>query len=220
MGPGSGARHRSADASSAMTAGTARRGGRQGGWVRHVWLATPCALSGAEGLRVDLPLEKPAEPPAILLLELGLHPVLAGDDAAAAGLAARAWHLVVEVVRGGPVVCQLFAGLDVPHRHEDDLPLDRDIRITGVIGVEHRAIALVLAHGRDEEMLGDLDFRRAELGFEGCPLRLGQHVASLDRDDLSGSDRLGCEQTLALDRAWPYRCLGGAIRQGEPMALG
>src|SRR5204863_238144 len=102
---------------------------------------------------VDLSLEEPAEPPPVLLLEVRLHPVLAGDRLAAAGAAAAARHLVVAVVGGGPVVGQLLAGRDVAHGHADDLSLDRDVGIARVVEVEHGAVPLVAVRGGDEQIV-------------------------------------------------------------------
>src|SRR6185436_12284023 len=57
---------------------------------------------------VDLPLEEPAEPAAVLLLQLGLHPVLAGHGSATVSTAAPAPHLMVAVVGGRPVDGELL----------------------------------------------------------------------------------------------------------------
>src|ERR1700674_6093568 len=84
-------------------------------------------------LGVDLSLQKPAEPAPVLLLDLRLHPVSSGHGPTTAGARAVVLDLIVPVVGGGPVVRQLLAGLDVAHRHEDDLALDRDVGIAGMV---------------------------------------------------------------------------------------
>src|SRR3989441_8581416 len=90
-------------------------------------------------LGVDLPLQEPAEPALVLCLDLRFHPVSSGHGPTTAGARAVALDFIVPVVGGGPVVRQLLAGRDVAHRHEDDLPLDRDVGIAGMVGVEHGA---------------------------------------------------------------------------------
>src|SRR5712692_11680934 len=169
---------------------------------------------------VHLPLEEPAEPAAVLLLQLGLRPVLAGHGAAAPGAAAAALHLVVAVVGGGPVDRELLAGSDVPHRDQDDLALDGQVGIAAMVGVEHAAVAVVLADRGDEEILRDLDVGGPEHGLEVGPLPSREHVAALDRDDLAPRDRLLGEEALAVDRARPYLALRRAVREishGRPL---
>jgi hypothetical protein len=96
-------------------------------------------------------------------------------------------------------VGELLARRDVAHRHEDDLPLDGDIGVAGMVGVEHGAVALLAPDRRDDEVLGELDLRGAEDRLERPPPRPGQHVAALDGHDLARRDGLPGEQPLPLN---------------------
>src|SRR5262245_33809201 len=177
-------------------------------------------LSSSASRRVDLPLEEPAEPSAVLRLQLRLHPILPRDDTPAVRAAAPARHLLVEVVGGRPVDRQLFPGADVPHRHQHDLALDGDIGIAAVVDVEHAAVALGLVHRCDEEIFRQLDLRRAEARLKRCPLLAREDVAALDRDDVAPRDVGPGEEPTAVNRAvahlGPWRAIG-QVGHGRPI---
>ena len=109
-------------------------------------------------LRIYLSLKKPAKPSPVFFLQFLFHPIFAGDGAPAVRASAVALHLIVQVVRGCPVVGQLFTGSNVPHGNKNDLALNGNVRITGMVRIQHTAFALFFAHRRDEKLIGDLDF--------------------------------------------------------------
>src|SRR5881296_2290113 len=73
----------------------------------------------------------------ILLLQVLAPPILTRDSPTTVGGAAVACHFVGVVVRGGPIVRQLFARRDVAQGREHDLALDPDVGVAGVIGEDH-----------------------------------------------------------------------------------
>src|SRR5713101_7898795 len=108
---------------------------------------------------------------------------------------------------------QLFAGSNIPHRDEHDLPLDRDIWVAGMVGVEHAAFSLLLSRGSDEEIFRDLDFSGPEFLRQRRPFLLGENVASLDGHNLSGRKRALRKEAFAVDRALPHFRLWGPMSQ-------
>ena len=79
--------------------------------------------------RIDPLLNEPGEIPVVSLLKLGLSPIEAGDQAAAAFAAAVASHFVWLVADHCVVDCQFFTSGDVSHRDENDLALQSQIRL-------------------------------------------------------------------------------------------
>src|SRR5215813_15466305 len=101
---------------------------------------------------LNLPLKEPAEPPLVLFLQLFLHPVLSGHDPAAIPAPAFAFHFIVLVIRRRPVVGEFFSRRDIPHRNENNLPLDSNVRVAGMVRIKHRAVSLRLIYRRDEKL--------------------------------------------------------------------
>jgi hypothetical protein len=62
-----------------------------------------------------------------------------------------------------------------------------------MVKVHHAAFAFTPGRGPDEEILGDLDFRRPELGGDPVALRFGEDIAALYDNYLARLDRLPCK---------------------------
>jgi len=58
-----------------------------------------------------------------------------------------------------------------------------------------------------------LDLGRAQGRLELLPLRAGEHVAALDRDDLAARDGAPGEEPAAVDRARPHFGGGRSVRE-------
>src|SRR5262252_3866540 len=162
---------------------------------------------------LNLPLKEPAEPALVLFLQLFLHPVLSGHDPSAVPAPAFAFHFIVLVIGRRPVVSEFFSRRDIPHRNENDLPLDCNVRVAGVVCINHRAVSLRLLHRSNEKLLRYLDVRRPETPLECRPFLFGENVASLDRHNLSPSDLLFRKQTFAVYRTGPHFRLWRTIGQ-------
>src|SRR4030095_11148945 len=100
---------------------------------------------------------------------------------------------------------------DVAHGYQDDLALDGEVRIAGVVGEQHAAVAVLPVYRSDDEIIGELDFGRAERGLERRPLCGGEHVAALDRDDVTGGARGAGEEAATVNRARPHLGPGRSI---------
>src|SRR5215471_21851517 len=136
---------------------------------------------------LNLPLKEPAEPALVSFLQLFLHPVLSGHDPSAVPAPAFAFHFIVLVIRRRPVVGEFFSRRDIPHRNENDLPLDCNVRVAGMVCINHGADSLPLLHGRNEKLFRYLDVRRPEAPLECRPFLSTKNVASLDRHNLARS---------------------------------
>src|SRR5215510_9887579 len=161
----------------------------------------------------NLPLKEPAEPPLVLFLQFFLHPVLSGHDPAAVPAPAFASHFIVLVIRRRPVVGEFFSRRDIPHRNENNLPLDCNVRVAGVVCINHGAVSPLLLHRRNEKLFRYLDIRRPEAPLECRPFPFGENVASLDCHNLSRSDLLFRKQTFAVNRTFLHFRLWRTIGQ-------
>src|SRR5262249_49347109 len=134
--------------------------------------------------RLNLPLKEPTEPALVPFLQFFLHPIFSGHDTAAVTAPAFAFHFIVQVVRRRPVMSEFFSRSDISHRNENNLPLDRNVGVAGMVGIKHGAISLLRRHWRNEKLIRYLDLRRSKAPLECCPFLLGKNVASLDSHNL------------------------------------
>src|ERR1700730_2218966 len=156
-------------------------------------MATPHAAHGRHAQGATLPdmqvaylaLEEPAEPALVPLLQLCLHPVLARDEASAVSCSAPALHFIVHVIHRCPVVRQFLTGGDISHGDENDLALNTNIGLAGMVRIEHAALPVVPLHRRNEQVFRDLDFGRSQVPFKTGPCLLAHDVAAFDCDDLA-----------------------------------
>src|SRR5215475_12112445 len=162
---------------------------------------------------LNLPLKEPAEPPLVPFLQLLLHPILSGHDPSAVPAPAFTFQFIVLVIRRRPVVGEFFSRRDISHGNENNLPLDCNVRVAGMVCINHGAVSLLLLHRRNEKLFRYLNIRRPEAPLECRPFLFGENVASLDRHNLSRSDRLFRKQTFAVDRAVPHFRLWRTIAQ-------
>src|SRR5262245_18333658 len=162
---------------------------------------------------LNLPLKEPAEPPLVPFLQLLLHPILSGHDPSAVPAPAFTFQFIVLVIRRRPVVSEFFSRRDIPHRNENNLPLDCNVRVAGMVCINHRAVSPLLLHRGNEKLFRYLDVRRPEAPLECRPFLRGKNVASLDRHNLSRSDRLFRKQTFAVNRTFLHSRLWRARAQ-------
>ena len=84
---------------------------------------------------------------------------------------------------------QLFARGNIAHRHESDLAADPNVRLTGMIRIQHRQLALVGIHRRDKQFVVDLNFDRPKPRSNFTAHRFAiDNVSAFDRDDLAFCD--------------------------------
>src|SRR5437763_16887216 len=84
---------------------------------------------------------------AVLALQVLSPPIGAGDHAPAGGRPALAPHGLGVAAEHRIVDGELFSGADVPHRYEEDLPLDADVGRARVIEEHHHALRLAPGEG-------------------------------------------------------------------------
>lgn len=96
---------------------------------------------------------------------------------------------------------QFFAGLNVAHRHEDDLPLHADIRIARVIAENHAALTLCFRQWANEKIIANLDFCRAERFLNFTQGFAVENVPAFDANDLAFGNRLFGKKASAVNGA-------------------
>ena len=128
-------------------------------------------------------------------------PIGARDEFAAGRRSAAVAHRFRVGAEHGVIDRQLFADLDVPHRDEDDLPLDPDVGLAGMIQKHHDAFRLALReraqHKPVRNRVAPIARREAMLLQHGPR----KDVATPHGDDLALRDALRREQPAAMSLA-------------------
>ena len=129
----------------------------------------------------------PGEVVTVFLLQLDVLPIMPGDDAATTLGAAPAGHWLRVLVDRGIVERQLFARGDVPHGDENDLPLDSDVALAGVIQEHHHHLELAI---RLTEKQRELFEDREHGGFFSSAAGDGSLVLRV-KEDYDGAEPSG-----------------------------
>lgn len=121
-------------------------------WLRSVGgeASLVQAIVGRQG--IDLSADEPAEPSLVLLLQFRLHPIFPSNGTAAVWTPTVALDDVVKVIRRCPVVRQFFARRNISHRNENDLPLNCNVGVAGMVGVKHAAFSLFFPSRCNEKL--------------------------------------------------------------------
>lgn len=158
---------------------------------------------GAPALRllIDLPLEVPCDVAPILGLQVLAPPILACDDPPTVRRTAVAGHLISIIIRRRPIVGEFFPRLNITEREKDNLSLNADVGITGVITKEHAPVPLALGPRSDIEAISNRDFGRTEPGLDLAERGVIKDIAPFDRHDLALGNGCAREEATAMNRA-------------------
>jgi hypothetical protein len=141
---------------------------------------------------------------SILSLKIRVLPVLAGDDAPACGSATVAGHRVIVVIRGCPIVCQFLACQYIPKSDEHDLPLNADIRIAGMVAVDHSPVSLFRVERPYKKVFANLDLCGPKNRLDIQKLRSREHISALHAYDFARAECLCGKQAPAVNQTLSY----------------
>jgi hypothetical protein len=158
---------------------------------------------------IDLPLEVPCDVATILCLKVFALPILARDDPTTVLRTAVAWHLIGVVIRRRPIVGEFFTRLDITEGEKDNLSLNANVWVTGVITKEHAPVPLALSQRSDVETISDRDFGRTELCLYFAERGDIKDIAAFDRHDLALGNWFAREEAMSID------IIGNSIYAGK-----
>jgi len=122
-----------------------------------------------------------------------------------------AFHFIGLVIGHRVVEGQFLTRGDVPHSNEDDLALQAQIWLAGVVQVHHATLALSQRRRADKEVLGNLDLRRAEFLADLIALGAAKDITSFHDDNLIFVDPSLGKEAAPVDGARSLFDLGRKI---------